>query len=206
MFLQIYMYTQPFSHINISTYTYIPTYLPTCLPILLHAECLHLCASQVEAAQSRRLLSLEETVMLRDRKISELQAQVAERQWPWREAKRWTPNKSPKTTGLFLAPDFFSFWGFGGGIADLRLEICRQVYIKCFFFGEWECDKKSRCQFGDLSLLLGGWGEVEHSFAVLQYAYQAEAILEKHGKFSAVSILLLIPWDPWDWYIYLHVP
>lgn len=32
--------------------------------------------SEVEAAQSRRLLSLEETVMLRDRKISELQAQV----------------------------------------------------------------------------------------------------------------------------------
>lgn len=33
-------------------------------------------AWQVEAAQSRRLLSLEETVMLRDRKIAELQAQV----------------------------------------------------------------------------------------------------------------------------------
>lgn len=32
--------------------------------------------AEVEAAQSRRLLSLEETVMLRDRKIAELQAQV----------------------------------------------------------------------------------------------------------------------------------
>ena len=119
MFLQIYTYTQLYPHIDISIYTYIPTYyLPTYLPILLHAERLHLRASQVEAAQSRRLLSLEETVMLRDRKISELQAQVAERQWPWSEATRWTPNKSPKTIGR-LHLTYFIFGGFGG-IADLR--------------------------------------------------------------------------------------
>lgn len=87
--IPVYTALSTHRYFNIHLHTYIPTYyLPTYLPILLHAERLHLCASQVEAAQSRRLLSLEETVMLRDRKISELQAQVAERQWPWREAKR----------------------------------------------------------------------------------------------------------------------
>ena len=50
---------------------------------------------QVEAAQSRRLRSLEETVMLRDRKIAELQAQA-------RTARGGDARGSPRRFFLFL--------------------------------------------------------------------------------------------------------
>ena len=107
-FTFLYMYTQMYSHINISIYT--PTHLPTYQrtnPSPSRAP--HLSASQVEAAQSRRLLSLEETVMLRDRKISELQAQVAELIDRWGGNQNVEPPKNPKTRTL--APDFFCLGG-----------------------------------------------------------------------------------------------